>query len=129
MSYSVILPVIRRLLPHVVANDIIGVQPMTATAAQIHTIKTRYDSPSLYNVALTKDHFKHFLRVYNRKKYHNFDDITALGYTTIDINAFNMISARQWCRKTLKPGSFVCSNARFCFAYERDYTLFMLRWS
>lgn len=128
----VILPKIRQIMPNIIAQDIIGVQPMTATAAQIHTIKTRYDSPSLYNVALTKVHFKHFLRVYNRKKYHNFDDIAALGYATVNINIFNTVSAKQWCRETLKPGSFIFfkdhSCYRLCFAYEQDYTLFLLRW-
>jgi hypothetical protein len=38
----VILPVIRRVMPTVIANEIIGVQPMTAPVAQIHTLRVRY---------------------------------------------------------------------------------------
>jgi hypothetical protein len=110
-------------MPNIIAHDIIGVQPMTGPVGSIFNSTWTLDS-----VVLTKDHFKHFLRVYNRKKYHKLRDITALGYATIDISAFNTFSARQWCRETLKPGSFVCSNARFCFAYEQDYVMFMLRW-
>lgn len=39
---KVILPVIRRVMPTVIANEIIGVQPMTAPVAQIHTLRVRY---------------------------------------------------------------------------------------
>lgn len=38
----VILPVIRRVMPTVIANEIIGVQPMTAPVSQIHTLRLRY---------------------------------------------------------------------------------------
>lgn len=39
---KVILPVIRRVMPTVIANEIIGVQPMSAPVAQIHTLRVRY---------------------------------------------------------------------------------------
>jgi len=39
---KVILPVIRRVMPSVIANEIIGVQPMTGPVAQIHTLRVRY---------------------------------------------------------------------------------------
>ena len=38
----VILPVIRRVMPTVIANEIIGVQPMTGPVGQIHTLRVRY---------------------------------------------------------------------------------------
>lgn len=38
----VILPVIRRVLPTVIANELVGVQPMTGPVAQIHTLRVRY---------------------------------------------------------------------------------------
>ena len=38
----VILPVIRRVMPTVIANEIVGVQPMTGPIAQIHTLRVRY---------------------------------------------------------------------------------------
>ena len=38
----VILPIIRRVMPTVIANEIIGVQPMTGPVAQIHTLRVRY---------------------------------------------------------------------------------------
>ena len=42
----VILPVIRRVMPTVIANEIIGVQPMTGPVAQIHTLRVRYADAS-----------------------------------------------------------------------------------
>jgi hypothetical protein len=38
----VILPVIRRVMPTVIANEIVGVQPMQGPVAQIHTLRVRY---------------------------------------------------------------------------------------
>ena len=38
----VILPVIRRVMPTVIANELVGVQPMTGPAGQIHTLRVRY---------------------------------------------------------------------------------------
>ena len=39
---KVILPVIRRVMPTVIAHEIIGVQPMTGPVGQIHTLRVRY---------------------------------------------------------------------------------------
>lgn len=39
---KVILPVIRRVMPTVIANELIGVQPMTGPVGQISTLRVRY---------------------------------------------------------------------------------------
>ena len=39
---KVILPIIRRVMPTVIANEIVGVQPMTGPVGQIHTLRVRY---------------------------------------------------------------------------------------
>lgn len=39
---KVMLPLIRRVMPSVIANEIMGVQPMTGPVGQIHTLRTRY---------------------------------------------------------------------------------------
>ena len=55
----VILPVIRRVMPTVIANEIVGVQPMTGPVAQIHTLRVRYaetatsTAPSPFNTSTT----------------------------------------------------------------------------
>jgi len=38
----VILPVIRRVMPTVIANELVGVQPLTGPVGQIHTLRVRY---------------------------------------------------------------------------------------
>ena len=41
-SRSVLLPMIRKVIPTMIANQIIGVQPMTGSVGQIHTMRTSY---------------------------------------------------------------------------------------
>jgi len=41
---KVILPVIRRVMPTVIANEIVGVQPMQGPIAQIHTLRVKYNA-------------------------------------------------------------------------------------
>lgn len=43
---KVMLPLIRRVMPSVIANEILGVQPMTGPVGQIHTLRTRYSDAS-----------------------------------------------------------------------------------
>ena len=48
---KVILPVIRRVMPTVIANEIVGVQPMQGPIAQIHTLRVKYNSANTINPA------------------------------------------------------------------------------
>lgn len=43
---KVMLPLIRRVMPTVIANEIMGVQPMTGPVGQIHTLRVRYSDPA-----------------------------------------------------------------------------------
>lgn len=43
---KVMLPLIRRVMPSVIANEILGVQPMTGPVGQIHTLRVRYADTS-----------------------------------------------------------------------------------
>jgi Major capsid protein Gp23 len=47
----VILPVIRRVMPTVIANELIGVQPMSGPVGQIHTLRVRYANSMTDNSA------------------------------------------------------------------------------
>lgn len=55
---KVMLPLIRRVMPTVIANEILGVQPMTGPVGQIHTCV--YVMPKLLPVLLLVQ--KHCLR-------------------------------------------------------------------
>ena len=39
---SIILPVIRRVMPSIIAHDICGVSPMTGPASEIFTLRAKY---------------------------------------------------------------------------------------
>tara|TARA_R110000803_G_scaffold25524_6_gene61006 strand:+ start:623 stop:1765 length:1143 start_codon:yes stop_codon:yes gene_type:complete len=43
---KVMLPLIRRVMPSVIANELVGVQPMTGPVGQIHTLRVRYSETS-----------------------------------------------------------------------------------
>jgi hypothetical protein len=49
----VILPVIRRVMPTVIANELVGVQPMTGPVGQIHTLRVRYADTIAANGSVT----------------------------------------------------------------------------
>ena len=50
---KVILPIIRRVMPTVIANELVGVQPMTGPVGQIHTLRVRYAES--YDTAVAGD--------------------------------------------------------------------------
>jgi hypothetical protein len=57
----VILPVIRRVMPTVIANELVGVQPMTGPVGQIHTLRVRYaDTSSGAGVVAGEEAFSPF---------------------------------------------------------------------
>lgn len=47
----VILPVIRRVMPTIIANELVGVQPMSGPISQIHTLRVRYGTTMADNSA------------------------------------------------------------------------------
>ena len=55
----VILPVIRRVMPTVIANEIVGVQPMTGPVGQIHTLRIRYADTVSVTQLLVNKHYLH----------------------------------------------------------------------
>jgi len=126
---QVLLPLIRNVMPNIIANDIIGVQNMSASAGNIFSLRPTYK----ITVRLTKDHYRHFLRVYNRRQYHTVDYIDSLGYSSVKMSRrddaeYNALKAKVWAITNLKPGTYINSGGTFWFAREKDYTLFMMRW-
>ncbi len=51
---KVMLPLIRRVMPTVIANEIMGVQPMTGPVGQIHTLRVRYANTAAGTTAGTE---------------------------------------------------------------------------
>jgi hypothetical protein len=128
-TVKVLLPMIRNVMPGIIANDIIGVQKMSAPSGEIFTVG-KYQ----VKVRLTKEHYRHFLRVYNRRQYHTVNYINSLGYPSVKLSRrddveYNALKAKVWAITNLKLGTYINSGGTFWFAREKDYTLFLLRWS
>ena len=48
--HKVMLPIIRRVMPQVIATDILGVQPMSAPAGQAFALRYKYGDPDDLNI-------------------------------------------------------------------------------
>jgi hypothetical protein len=121
MANQVLIPIIRNVMPSMIAQSIIGEQALEDVFEEFITIEGVW--------SLQKEHFQHFLRVNNRKKYHKIGDIAALGYPMAKANILHVSKAKQWCRDNLKPGSYVTAVNRFCFANKNDWLIFTMKWS
>jgi hypothetical protein len=75
---KVILPVIRRVMPTVIANEIIGVQPMTGPVGQIHTLRVQYADtvPANGTGAVAGDEA---LSPFNIERHYSGDETVATG--------------------------------------------------
>jgi len=51
---KVLLSSIRHVMPVTIANEILGVQPMTGPVGQIHTLRVRYAEHSAQRLLLMK---------------------------------------------------------------------------
>ena len=56
-SRSVLLPLIRKVFPTMIANQIMGVQPMTAPTGQIHTMRVRYNQKPKFTILSQRNRF------------------------------------------------------------------------
>jgi hypothetical protein len=56
-SRSVLLPLIRKVVPRMIANQILGVQPMTAPTGQIHTLRVRYNQRPKFTILSQRNRF------------------------------------------------------------------------
>lgn len=74
-----------------------------------------------------KVHYQHFLRLYNRKRFHKVSTLDEHGYQSVKVQG-SYKPAHTWCEQNLKPGSFVHLNTRFWFAYDADAVLFKMHW-
>ena len=124
----VILPVIRRVMPTVIANELIGVQPMTGPVGQIHTLRVRYaqnltdESAAQTSVVAGDEALSPFLiaQAYSRTK---AGDNTAYSYTaaptaTLEGNGGKAISV-QILRQAVEAKSRKLQ-ARWTFEAAQD---------
>jgi hypothetical protein len=123
---KVLLPLIRRVVPNILANDIIRGQ---FTISSLYGMHSNDIGLRIGQIKMNKLHYHHFLRLPNRKKYYKIADISNIyKYPSVKVSAINASDARRWCETNLKVGSFVLINNHFCFAYEQDASWFGLVW-
>lgn len=124
---KVILPMIRRAMPNIIANSIIGVSPLTRPVSQVYTMKIRYASIK-QKVALNKEHYKIFLRLYNRRQFTYHHDIIDAGYYMCKLHFHN--GCVEWCEENFGKYGFIHDPmyGRFYFENINDQTFFKMRW-
>lgn len=126
----VILPVIRRVMPTVIANELVGVQPMTGPVGQIHTLRVRYansltdHSAAQTNVTAGQEALSPFMiaQAYSRQPSGVAGD-TATGYTGNNTAALEGNGGRQISVQILRQAVEAKSRklqARWTFEAAQD---------
>ena len=124
----VILPVIRRVMPTVIANELVGVQPMTGPVGQIHTLRVRYannltdNSAAQTSVTAGQEALRPFLiaQAYSRTPY---DTQTTSYYTGNDTAALEGNGGKQISVQILRQAVEAKSRkfqARWTFEAAQD---------
>ena len=126
----VILPVIRRVMPTVIANELVGVQPMTGPVGQIHTLRVRYansltdNSAAQTSVTAGQEALSPFLiaQAYSRQPSGSAGDTTSY-YTANDTAALEGNGGRQISVQILRQAVEAKSRklqARWTFEAAQD---------
>ena len=126
----VILPVIRRVMPTVIANELVGVQPMTGPVGQIHTLRVRYansltdNSAAQTSVNAGQEALSPFTiaQAYSRQPSGTAGD-TATGYTGNNTAALEGNGGRQISVQILRQAVEAKSRklqARWTFEAAQD---------
>jgi hypothetical protein len=126
----VILPVIRRVMPTVIANELVGVQPMTGPVGQIHTLRVRYanslvdNSAAQTSVTAGQEALSPFTiaQAYSRQP-SGADGLTATGYTGNNTAALEGNGGRQISVQILRQAVEAKSRklqARWTFEAAQD---------
>ena len=114
---QILMPLIRQVYPQLLAQSILGVQPMTDSVAEIFTMKASYKQQPKYK--------------FSRAKWYEaeFWDLSALPDTSLK-------SKSDWCKEQFGPhpknidawSRWYISDTKIYFRDEKDYQWFILRW-
>jgi hypothetical protein len=103
---KVLLPMIRKVYPTMIAQQIVGAQPMTMPESP--TRLQAYDEPFNMYPYIAQRH----------------SSMWDLGFNPKDLQ-----DMKEWCVATLQSSSWHYLQGKFFFRNETDRTMFMLRWS
>lgn len=127
---KVILPIIRRAMPNIIATSIVGVSPMTGPVNQVFKMKIKYGDLDKMRITLKKEHFKMFLRLYNRRKFTTHNDILAANYPWVKLtDVITVFNTVEWCNSSFGECGYIFDNVnRFYFENKEDCAMFTLTW-
>ena len=115
----VILPVIRRVMPTVIANELVGVQPMTGPVGQIHTLRVRYSDTFTSSSGTGATAGEEALSPFKiAEGYSGNDDIKAGSTASLEGTAGNRLSI-QILKQTVEAKTRKLS-ARWTFEAAQD---------
>lgn len=116
---KVMLPLIRRVMPTVIANEILGVQPMTSPVGQIHTLRVRYADSRAGIIAGTEALSPFDIaRAYSGNEQVNGPTARAAATAALEGNAGNRMSV-QIVKETVQAKTRRLS-ARWTFEAAQD---------
>lgn len=108
-----LIPVIRKMAPGLIASDIVGVQPMMAPAAQIFTMRTRYDYRPL-------------------RQGDDYDQFEDYMYWVSPSSNISITDCVKWCTEVfgdiLGDRWRMTENDTFIFRSAADRNWFIIRW-
>ena len=125
----VVLSVVRKMWPCLLAQSIIGVQPMTAPTGQIFKLRSRY---GVTRFKMSKEHFKWFLRLNDRKTQNSPEEFIRVKYPLLTLT-LDQISRREeiyeWCDENIGLHRW-CHNEYDLIAFydEKCVVLFQMVW-
>lgn len=112
----VILSIIRRVWPQIIAQSIVGVQPMSFSAI----------------ITMTNTMYRYFLRLNNRKSKQTIVNFTKADYPVVWLDYKQQKNRKEilnWCRSVFLPGSWATNRHDvIAFSNENQFTLFKLTW-
>jgi Major capsid protein Gp23 len=128
------LNMIRRIMPNLLAQSIIGAQPMTGPAGSIFNLRKRYGSKRIrgkQGVRPTPQQFNQFLRLNNRKRTQSHDELNAAGYPSVFIDLPAGVYYEEvnlWLTEQIGADRFISINARYWFTNAQDAMLARMGW-
>ena len=132
---KVLISMIRRIMPNILAQSIIGAQPMTGPAGSIFNLRRRYGRKRIrgkQGVKPTPQQFNQFLRLNNRKRTQSHTEIEAAGYPTVFIDLPSGVDYEEvdaWLAAQIGQHKFMRINARYWFTTEQDAMVARMGWS
>lgn len=117
MNTKVIIPLIRQTFPNVIAQQIVGVQPMTGIGGTSSYFDVKYH------------YHKHPRYKFSRKWF-----VGEIAHN----NVYPLVDIENWCKdnfglQPINPDAWCrwyrYSTRKFYFRDEKDYVLFTMRWS